>query len=161
MYVTPQGIHPVMLARLSEQHSLSGGLGFMSDAEPPLSTLDQEINGFLLRLKNPTSTEVAEFLKLYEPAARDSVGKALIARGVSAGAVGSALTFLNASNSWGINAKKIYGVLTVASAAVSGVHGYRRNDSIGWGLAWFVLGGIFPIVTPVIAVAQGYGRRKA
>jgi hypothetical protein len=44
-------------------------------------------------------------------------------------------------------------------AAVSGYHGYKRNNSIGWGIAWFALGGIFPVITPTIAFAQGFGKR--
>ena len=48
--------------------------------------------------------------------------------------------------------------VSVLSACISGFHGYRRNQSVGWGVGWFVLGGLFPIITPVIAVAQGYAK---
>jgi hypothetical protein len=49
--------------------------------------------------------------------------------------------------------------LSAISAAVSGYHGIKRNNgSIGWGIAWFLLGGIFPILTPVVAVAQGFAK---
>lgn len=51
-------------------------------------------------------------------------------------------------------------ILDTASAALSGYHGYRRNNSLGWGIAWFALGGLFPIITPTIAFAQGFGKRK-
>lgn len=51
----------------------------------------------------------------------------------------------------------LYGI-SVLSAAVSGYHGYKRNQSVGWGVGWFVLGGLFPILVPVIAVAQGYAK---
>lgn len=54
----------------------------------------------------------------------------------------------------------LWGVLSTVSAALSGYHGYKRNNSLGWGLGWFVLGGIFPVVTPTIAFAQGFGKRK-
>jgi hypothetical protein len=50
------------------------------------------------------------------------------------------------------------GALSLLSAAASGYHGYKRNESVGWGFAWFTLGGMFPIFTPVIAVAQGFGK---
>jgi hypothetical protein len=145
-------IDPQISALLAQkQHSLRG-LG--------ADTLDAEIDGFLLRAPNPSSSEVADFLKLYAAGGqRDSVAKALIASGVSATTVSNALAFLNASANW--NWKKIGGVAAIASAIASGFHGYRRNHSIAWGAAWFVLGGIFPIFTPVIAVAQGYGKRKA
>lgn len=39
-------------------------------------------------------------------------------------------------------------------------HGYKRNESIGWALAWGVLGLASPLVTNVIAIAQGYGKKK-
>lgn len=121
---------------------------------------DQEIEGFLLKSPSPDSSQVADFLRLYSAGVeRDGAARALIAKGVGATTVSSALTFLSTSSTW--NMKAIGGVLAIASAAVSGFHGYRRNNSIWWGLTWFVLGGIFPIVTPVIAVAQGFGKRKA
>lgn len=50
------------------------------------------------------------------------------------------------------------GVIT-ASMAASAYHGYKRNDSIGWGLAWGALGTLIPILTPAVAVAQGFGKR--
>ena len=59
----------------------------------------------------------------------------------------------------GISASKWYMALSVASAVVSGYHGIKRhNGSVWWGLLWFGLGGIFPVVTPVIAVAQGFSK---
>lgn len=56
--------------------------------------------------------------------------------------------------------KTIAGVATVASAALSGFHGARRNGSVGWGVWWFTMGMIFPVVTPALGVAQGFGKRK-
>lgn len=47
----------------------------------------------------------------------------------------------------------------IASAAASAYHGVKRNHgSVWWGIAWFGLGALFPIITPVIAVAQGYAK---
>lgn len=49
--------------------------------------------------------------------------------------------------------------LILGSAALSAFHGTRRNGgSIFWGLTWFSLGAVFPVVTPVVAVAQGFGQ---
>ena len=48
--------------------------------------------------------------------------------------------------------------IATLSGAVSAYHGYRRNNSVGWGVAWFLLGSMFPVIVPVIAVAQGYGK---
>jgi hypothetical protein len=55
--------------------------------------------------------------------------------------------------SWGRIALGIVGGLA------SAFHGSRRNGgSIFWGLTWFGLGAFFPVVTPVIAAAQGFGK---
>jgi hypothetical protein len=58
-------------------------------------------------------------------------------------------------------ARIAYGVLVAASGALSLFHGYRRNNgSLGWGLGWFALGSLFPVITPTVAFAQGFGKRK-
>lgn len=55
----------------------------------------------------------------------------------------------------------VWAGLGVASMAASAVHGTRRhNGSVGWGIAWAIMGALFPIITPSIAVAQGFGRPK-
>jgi len=138
---------------------------YLADAAPaataPPTPLDQEVSGFMLKLgtAKPSSTQVANFLQLYPAGAdRDAAARALITAGVDSDVVATALNGLSAMDSW--NWKAIGGVLTLASAAVSGFHGYRRNKSITWGLIWFALGGIFPIVTPVIAAAQGFAKPK-
>jgi hypothetical protein len=51
------------------------------------------------------------------------------------------------------------GALVVASVAFSAYHGYKRNNSVGWGIGWGALGLFFPIITPAVAVIQGYGKR--
>jgi len=52
----------------------------------------------------------------------------------------------------------VWAVASAASVAVSTYHGYKRNDSIGWALVWGACGGLFPVVTPAIAIAQGLGK---
>jgi hypothetical protein len=42
----------------------------------------------------------------------------------------------------------------------AGYHGYKRNNSVGWALLWSILGGAAPPITGVIAVAQGFGKKK-
>jgi len=56
--------------------------------------------------------------------------------------------------------KVTYPVLILASGAASLYHGYKRNNSLGWGLAWWLMGSAFPVITPTVAVAQGFGKRK-
>lgn len=136
------------------------GLG--QDAQPmPMmvpDSLQSEIDGFLLRAPAPSSSDVASFLKLYPSGDdRNTAAQALITRGVDPSTVAAALNFLDTSGS--MTKSKLYGLLSLASAAFSGFHGVRRNHgSVGWGLWWFAVGGIFPVVTPVIALAQGYAQ---
>jgi hypothetical protein len=54
-----------------------------------------------------------------------------------------------------------YGLLSTVSMVASAYHGYKRNDvpggsPIGWALGWGALGSLFPVITPVVAIAQGY-----
>lgn len=51
-------------------------------------------------------------------------------------------------------------IVSTASMAASAYHGYRRNQSVGWALWWGFLGAVFPVITPTIAVAQGFGERR-
>lgn len=51
-------------------------------------------------------------------------------------------------------------LVSTASMAASAYHGYRRNDSVGWAVWWGFMGGLFPILVPTIAVAQGFGERE-
>ena len=49
--------------------------------------------------------------------------------------------------------------VSVASAFASAYHGVKRNKgSAGYGLWWGLMGGLFPIVVPAIALAQGYAK---
>lgn len=46
--------------------------------------------------------------------------------------------------------------LVAASIGISAYHGVKRNNgSVGWGLWWGLMGGLFPVVTPAIAFGQG------
>jgi len=53
---------------------------------------------------------------------------------------------------------KVWSYLALPSALACAYHGYKRNDSVGWALWWGLVGGM-PI-TPIIALAQGFGKRK-
>lgn len=54
----------------------------------------------------------------------------------------------------------ILGVLGAASVGVSAYHGYKRNNSTGWAIWWGFMGALFPVITPAIAIAQGFGKRE-
>jgi hypothetical protein len=53
----------------------------------------------------------------------------------------------------------ILGTLVLASIGVSAYHGYKRNkNSIGWAAGWGFMGLLFPVVTPAVAIAEGYAK---
>lgn len=50
-------------------------------------------------------------------------------------------------------------LLSVAGAGSGAYHGYKRHhDSIGWALIWALLGGIAPVITIPVSLAQGFGK---
>jgi hypothetical protein len=53
-----------------------------------------------------------------------------------------------------------YRAVSMASGVVGTYHGYKRNDSVFWALAWGVFGSFFPLAAMPIAVAQGIGKKK-
>ncbi len=145
-------VYPKDLSRLRE-HALAARRVHLAG----LGDIAADVDGLLLRSKSPSSSQIAEFLKLYSGAQRNEAARALLAKGVSPTAVSLALSWLDTSSS----SKWIWGVAATASMAVSAFHGYRRNQSVGWALWWAFMGATFPVITPVIAVAQGFGKRKA
>jgi hypothetical protein len=52
------------------------------------------------------------------------------------------------------------GILSLASAGTATYHGYRRHGTIGAAVGWGVLGALFPVIVPAVAIAQGYGQPK-
>lgn len=57
-------------------------------------------------------------------------------------------------------ALKVWIPLSLLSGALSAWHGYKRDRTAiaGWG--WFTLGTMFPLITPAVAVAQGFGKSR-
>lgn len=145
---------PTDVARLREHALASRNRGVLAG----LGDIPSEVDAFYLRSSNPSSSEIAEFLKLYSGERRNEAARALLAKGVSQPAVSGALVWLDAASKmkWGT----IWGVASTLSMAASAFHGYRRNGSIGWAIWWGFMGATFPVITPVIAVAQGYSKRK-
>jgi hypothetical protein len=122
------------------------------------SALQNEIDGFLLSTPKPDQDDVASFLKLYRGEDRLCAAQALIARGLNPHMVAAALRHLGLH---GAIPTLLAHFLTLAVAAASGYHGVRRNrGSVGWGALWFIAGGLFPIFTPIVAIAQGFGAPK-
>jgi hypothetical protein len=49
----------------------------------------------------------------------------------------------------------------IVGTATATYHGYKRNKSVGWALAWGACAlFLSPVITNVVAVAQGFGKRK-
>lgn len=48
----------------------------------------------------------------------------------------------------------IYGLLGAVSVGVSAYYGYKCNGSIWRSVVWGIVGGLFPVITPTIAVAR-------
>ena len=56
--------------------------------------------------------------------------------------------------------RRAYYILGAVSMAASAFHGYKRNQSVGWAVWWGLMGSFFPVITPTIALAQGFGKEK-
>jgi hypothetical protein len=125
---------------------------------PPSASMQSEITGFLVNNPRPTSSDITSFLKLYRGHDRLCVAHALVAQGIDPHMVAGALRFLGVTASLPGLA---WGALSLAAIAAAGFHGVRRhNGSWGWGVWWMAMGGLFPIATSVIAVAQGFGKPR-
>ena len=51
--------------------------------------------------------------------------------------------------------------LAVVGTAAGAYHGYKRTGSTGWAIGWALAGGLFPIITIPVALAQGFGKPSA
>ncbi len=54
----------------------------------------------------------------------------------------------------------VYSILSIAGATTGAYHGYKRNNSVGWAVGWFLLGGLFPFITIPVSLAEGFGKPK-
>lgn len=139
-------------------------LGAPDLSDTSIDVMAAQVAEQMKQVPSPITPEVlAGLFKLYSQADRWQLAQAIISAGGDSQMVSEALAEKGQEksplNPFGQYAWA-WGLLSTASGALSGYHGYKRNDSIGWALAWFVLGSFFPIVTPVIAVAQGFGEPK-
>lgn len=64
------------------------------------------------------------------------------------------------SRAWGTYGWIGLGVMALG-ASLAGYHGYRRSGGkLGSTLGWAFLGGLVPIVTVPVALAQGFGKHR-
>jgi hypothetical protein len=113
---------------------------------------------------------IANVLQSLRPQDRSAVVSKMIWKGADAPIVNAALA-MSFSPMRGFGAESpeatevwkaywtnpTWNVIRTVSMVASVYHGYRRNDSVGWALWWGLMGSIFPIITPTIALAQGFG----
>lgn len=50
-------------------------------------------------------------------------------------------------------------LVATAGAAMGAYHGYKRNNSVGWAIVWALVGGMFPVITIPVSLAQGFGKK--
>ncbi len=74
--------------------------------------------------------------------------------------LGQDLPVVPASTSlaFGGTAATLWRVVGTAAGAALAYHGYKRNNSVGWALAWAIFGGMFWPVGLGVAYAQGFGK---
>lgn len=79
----------------------------------------------------------------------------------------NAVTIMPAGQSWGRRPAgqivtgrtfTLSDILMFAGAALGAYHGYKRNDSVGWGIVWGAAGAVLPVITVGVAVIQGYAK---
>lgn len=51
-----------------------------------------------------------------------------------------------------------YSLLSSATAVAGAYHGYKRNNSAGWALVWFLLSGSFFMFAAPLMLAQGFAK---
>jgi hypothetical protein len=139
--------------------ALFGTLGALTDGEK------QKLAERIASSPGPNIQDILAIIPT--DAERREVAALAVARGADAFWIQRALDGLETKQSWkALNqplpmpARIIWGVLSTASFAACVYHGYKRNNSVGWAIGWGVLGAIFPVITPTIAVAQGFGKPK-
>ena len=54
-----------------------------------------------------------------------------------------------------------YSLLSITGAATGAYHGYKRNNgSVGWAIGWSIFGGLLPMLSIPIELAEGFGKPK-
>jgi hypothetical protein len=59
-----------------------------------------------------------------------------------------------------IRALKWWVPISLLSGMLSAYHGYKRDHTPIASFGWFTLGTMFPLITPAVAVAQGFGKSR-
>jgi len=131
-------------------------------AAAPSDSMQTDITGFLTTTPSPTSADIAGFLKLYSGADRMTAAQALIQQGVDPNAVSAGYGFISACDGGSLVPEKIFRVFSLLAGLAGAYHGVRRhNGSIGWGIWWGFAASMFPVLTTVLAIGQGFAKPRA
>ena len=105
---------------------------------------------------SPSIDLVKGFLSQYDKPDQQVAGNAFIDLGVPAAIVDPALGGGPPvpANTW----KYVIAAVSTISGGTAAYHGYKRNQSVGWAVLWFICGAALPVVTQAVAIAQGYGK---
>ncbi len=133
------------------------GLGSLGISEEDLNALAASLHAKGDKL---TTGDIAGAMELLTKDERNTLGAKLVSLGVPSTKVTAAKVLVKASDPGVKRNMAIWGVLGTISMAASAYHGYKRNDSIGWAIWWGLMGSLFPVLTPVIGVAQGFAKPK-
>lgn len=165
-YLNPPRTTPSFPQNLLRQTVLSGlgKVGMLAGlGQPPgLATPDQLAASAAYSAYNHVEAPYPGQSVPTQPA---PVGQPLVEQGVVQASNGNNVASQVASWGWGgyqYNRGAVLGYLSLSllSGIVSAVHGWQRDRTpiAAWG--WFTLGSMFPIVTPGVALVQGYGKRR-
>lgn len=113
----------------------------------------------------PTVSTIRVFLEGYPAGQQKQVAAALVTAGVDGTDVSQAMPVVAGSGStpgWYANPTywTIWGALSTISGAACAYHGYKRNESVGWAIGWFLFGTFLFPLAPALALAQGFGKPK-
>jgi hypothetical protein len=64
------------------------------------------------------------------------------------------------SDSYGSPTDGFWPWARMALVGLAAFHGYRRNQSVGWAIAWAALAELSPAITIGVAFAEGFGAPK-
>jgi len=139
----PADMRPLPIRRFTHEPSGGGVFSYFGDASPSLSPVSST------SVAPPSS---AQSVLAAQPAG-PMVPMTPMAPAPSQLAIGTSAMSTGAM---------VWSVLSTISVGLSAYHGYKRNQNgkhpIAYAALWGVLGGIFPVVTPAVAFAEGFGK---
>jgi hypothetical protein len=152
------------LEHIPATHAVADGGYVFGDCGLGLETTERDalVARLMTEMDRLTPGDLAEILDQFSGAERTALIAALLTAGADPLKINGATRDLKLHRQMRLRRGWYVAIwlLSLASGGVSAFHGYRRNQNVGWAIWWFLTGMVFPVVTPVIAAAQGFGRPK-